>query len=498
MLSLESVRFDCSSVTAGSGKKITWRCARGHEWQAKISNRTAAGSGCPYCANKKVLKGFNDLASRDPNLANEAFGWDPTTFTVGSDKSQIWKCPQGHKWKAAIKTRTREKYRSSCPICSNKRVLVGTNDLATEFPEVAAQAHNWNPNSVASGSHLKKQWVCSRGHIWTTAVRERTYQKSGCPVCANKKVVQGFNDLAFTHPTIAAEAYKWDPTTVTAGSAKKRQWKCNLGHTWSTTIANRISQNQGCPVCANKKVVQGFNDLAFTHPIIAAEAYKWDPTTVTAGSEKKRQWKCSLGHTWSTAVKARATAENGCPFCGGKKVLIGFNDLAFTHPIIAAEAYKWDPTTVTAGSHKLKLWQCEENHVWKAPVLNRTAKDPSGCPTCANKGYDPNAYAWFYFIRNDEKDLYQIGITNLPDQRLKRHKRGGWEFIEIRGPMDGHLTQKLETDCLHALEKRGAILGHKAGIEKFDGYTEAWTKQSLNVTSIKQILEWVYEDEAGQ
>ena len=63
--------------------------------------------------------------------------------------------------------------------------------------------------------------------------------------------------------------------------------------------------------------------------------------------------------------------------------------------------------------------------------------------------------------------------------------------------MDGHLTQKLETDCLHALEKRGAILGHKAGIEKFDGYSEAWTKQSLNVTSIKQILDWVYEDEAN-
>jgi hypothetical protein len=46
------------------------------------------------------------------------------------------------------------------------------------------------------------------------------------------------------------------------------------------------------------------------------------------------------------------------------------------------------------------------------------------------------------------------------------------------------------------LEKRGAILGHKAGIDKFDGYTEAWTKASLKVTSIKQILDWVYEDES--
>jgi hypothetical protein len=62
--------------------------------------------------------------------------------------------------------------------------------------------------------------------------------------------------------------------------------------------------------------------------------------------------------------------------------------------------------------------------------------------------------------------------------------------------MDGFLTQQLETSCLHSLEKRGAIMGHKAGIKKFDGYTEVWTEASLNVTSIKQILDWVYKDES--
>ena len=94
--------------------------------------------------------------------------------------------------------------------------------------------------------------------------------------------------------------------------------------------------------------------------------------------------------------------------------------------------------------------------------------------------------------------MYQIGISNFPKDRLAGHEGRGWEVIELRGPMDGHLTQKLERDILHALEKRGAILGHKAGVDKFDGYTEAWTKASLNVTSIKQILNWVYKDEARQ
>ena len=91
--------------------------------------------------------------------------------------------------------------------------------------------------------------------------------------------------------------------------------------------------------------------------------------------------------------------------------------------------------------------------------------------------------------------MYKIGITNNTEDRLGRHARSQWAVMDVRGPMDGHLTQQLETDCLHAVEKRGAVLGHKTGIEKFDGYSEAWTKQSLSVTSIKQILDWVYEDD---
>jgi hypothetical protein len=92
--------------------------------------------------------------------------------------------------------------------------------------------------------------------------------------------------------------------------------------------------------------------------------------------------------------------------------------------------------------------------------------------------------------------MQQIGITNNPDQRLAKHMRSGWNIIELRGPSDGHLTRSLESSSLQALEKRGAIRIHKTNFEQFDGYTEAWTKASLNVTSIKQILDWVYKDES--
>jgi hypothetical protein len=174
-------------------------------------------------------------------------------------------------------------------------------------------------------------------------------------------------------------------------------------------------------------------------------------------------------------------------------VLVGFNDLGTVNPELAAQADGWDPTTVAQYANKMVGWKCDLGHRWSANIANRSSG--RGCPTCATFGFDPNLPGFLYFIDHFDLQMLQIGITNFPDDRLGRHKRAGWEVIELRGPMDGHLTQQLETSCLHALEKRGAILGHKAGIEKFDGYSEAWTKSSLSVTSIKQILDWVYEDE---
>jgi hypothetical protein len=102
---------------------------------------------------------------------------------------------------------------------------------------------------------------------------------------------------------------------------------------------------------------------------------------------------------------------------------------------------------------------------------------------------------WLYFIDHDGLSMFQVGISNSPDSRLEQHAKRGWEVLEIRGPMEGHLAQDIETAILQAIQRRGGVLGHKAGIEKFEGYSEAWLKDSLQVANIKQLLDWVYEDE---
>ena len=359
-------------------------------------------------------------------------------------------------------------------------------------PDLAAQAHGWNPKLFTPGSGKQMQWKCSRDHIWTAAINNRS-RGAGCPYCWGRLAWKGFNDLATTHPNLATEADGWDPSTLSFGIHKQVGWKCALGHKWEAAVNSRTNMESSCPYCSGNKVLVGFNDLATVDPLLASEAKSFDPEAVTYGSNKKFLWICTLGHEYEASVKGRRGGE-GCPICAGKRVLIGFNDLASKFPEIARESVGWNPAFFTSNSGKKMSWECANGHSWKATINNRTGSD-SGCPVCSVTGFNPGKPSWFYLIENTDIDFLQIGITNQLEQRLKKHAKGNWNLIEVRGPMDGYLTQKLETSCLQTLAKRGAIFGHKSGIDQFDGYTEAWTKSSLNVSSIRQMLDWVYEDE---
>jgi hypothetical protein len=84
--------------------------------------------------------------------------------------------------------------------------------------------------------------------------------------------------------------------------------------------------------------------------------------------------------------------------------------------------------------------------------------------------------------------MFQIGITNFPDNRLDEHARRGWEIIEIRGPMDGLVAREWETSILRFLKANGADLSNAKIAGKFDGYSEAWSKSTFEAKSIKELM----------
>lgn len=256
------------------------------------------------------------------------------------------------------------------------------------------------PKNVPPFSGKKVWWQDRFGHEWEAAIGSRS-KGSGCPICAgrgrHKPTEQ--NNLASLCPEIASE---WNyernspltPDQVFANARKVVWWRCKKGHEWQASPNVRVQNRNSCPFCSNNKVLPGYNDLATTHPDIAAQ---WDqakngsltPQQVTAGSNRRVWWRCSLGHEWKAQILLRTFQNLGCPYCSNHKILAGYNDLATLAPVIAAQ---WNPTlngeltpqNVSAGSTRTVWWQCERGHSWKAIIANRTRRGDS-CPYCSNK-----------------------------------------------------------------------------------------------------------------
>ncbi len=437
------------------------------------------------------------LSVTHPELAREADGWDATKHWYLDTEILNWKCSLGHKWSAKPSSRTSRALNSKisgCPFCSGRFPKVGENDLATTNPELVNEIDGWDPTLVTRGSSKKLGWVCARGHKWNAVVYERATEGTGCPVCKNQRTDIGINDLTITHPEVAGEASGWDPCSINAGSNLVRQWKCSLHHEWSAKVVNRTRFGQGCPYCNNRKVLSGFNDLQTKYPEHAELADGWNPAQILAGSHSRKAWKCHLGHRWTSSVDNKIK-QSLCPFCSNHKLWRGFNDLGTLFPELAKQLVGADPATIHSGTRNKVTWECPEGHSWSATVASRTSSIQAGCPTCAKFGYDPNQQGWLYFIENSLWEMLQIGITNFPEDRLRSHKKFGWGIIEIRGPMDGHLTQQWERAILRMLRAKGADLSNDKIAGKFDGYSEAWSKSTFEVKSIKDLMQLTEEFE---
>jgi hypothetical protein len=313
--------WDPSLYSANSNLIKDWKCKKGHKFQSKIYNfcRPKEEELCHVCSGRKVLAGYNDLKTLFPQIAQEADGWDPSEFTSGSNSRKPWKCKLGHTWE--VKINSRVAFNTKCPQCSHQKVTSGVTDLRTKYPLVAKQAHGWDPAEVMPGSHIKKDWICEKGHIWKAPVNIRV-KGSGCPFCSGYFAIPGETDLKTRFPRVAAQADGWDPATISPNSNKRLSWKCELGHQWKSIVMSRTqkeTESATCPVCTGQKVLIGFNDLLTIRPDLASEANGWDPKTYTAGSGKKVSWKCAEGHVWIAQIASR-TSGNGCPECA----LFGF------------------------------------------------------------------------------------------------------------------------------------------------------------------------------
>lgn len=174
---------------------VWWKCSLGHSYDMKVALKVGKQKcGCPYCCipAKRILKGFNDLATTHPHILTE---WDyekneilPEEISSGSAKKVWWKCKKGHSFQQSIVYKTKSNLISTCPYCYHQKLLSVYNDFETTYRYVLTE---WDyekntllPTEVGVGTHEKIWWKCPFGHSYQTYPSNRCgKQHTGCPVC---------------------------------------------------------------------------------------------------------------------------------------------------------------------------------------------------------------------------------------------------------------------------------------------------------------------------
>lgn len=369
------------------------------------------------------------------NYLSEEWDYEKNNFTPNnidafSEEIVWWKCRSGHEWQTKVVSRA--KRNSRCPYCIGRRAIAGVNDVATLYPELAAQFHpTRNDKLILSlykeASAKKVWWICDKGHEWEAIINSRTKRKYGCPVCSNQKIVSGINDLMTLYPDIAKEI---SPTgnegiNLNALPCKSTQtivWLCPKGHYYKTSIGKRTNRGDGCPYCSGKRPIPGETDLGTIHPEIKKywnEETNGSVENYTRASGRIVNWKCVKGHSWDNKI-SKQVRYNSCPYCDGRFLVRGINDVATTHPELVpewdVEANKVAAKDVKASSRLYAYWKCDKGHLWRASLDNRVKG--RRCPYCVGK----------YPVKG-ENDLETRFPWLISEWDYERNRKGPDEYL---------------------------------------------------------------------
>ena len=384
----EKLGIDPSTISWGSSKKVWWICSKcGNQWKSSIVNR-AKGSGCPKCNSQTsfpeqaliyyISKLFPDAENRYiyngieidifiplKKIGIEYDGVYYHTQRLNSENKKDLFCEKNGIKLFRVREQGLNKTQSAINVFRKdnssyedldetiKTIIdmigeINSYDIDTRRDEIQivkeykfielnksfGKKHkdlliDWNydknkgldPYSISEYSKILLNWKCNKcGKEWKATASMRSRGRKKCPYCSS---------LSSTNNSILKE---WDydknkitPDSISINSGVKVWWKCNRGHEWEASIANRIKGTK-CPYCSGNNVIKGENDLATVNPELLDE---WDyesnnkldiyPDNIKKSSGKKVNWICKkCGYHWISSI-ANRNKGRGCPICARKK-----------------------------------------------------------------------------------------------------------------------------------------------------------------------------------
>lgn len=396
--------------SAGSSRKVYWICKNGHKYGPKaISERTRTdgkATGCPYCANKKVLPGYNDLETwcKQNGRMDLLEQWDndkndkqPSEFLPHTDKKAYWKCDNNHSYLMRICDKTKD-HPYSCPICSNKQLLVGYNDLQTLFPELALEWDESNatsPKDHIPGDHTKVIWRCSKcGNKWETSIKERARDGTGCPHCSFyyktsspeqatffyvKKVLPDAVNSYKLNDKTGLEIDIYIPSLAVGIEYDGKNWH---GNKERDRKKSRLLKEQGIYLIRIKE--QNDDNYYSDYCVIKSDYKDKLPELQGALTTLFQRLSDIAGTPIVTEIDLERDASEIYALSEGQKYEKSL--LASGNVVLTEWAYDlnkdFTPDKVTPGSRKKAWWRCSKcGSVWQQPIKQKV-KAGLGCEHC--------------------------------------------------------------------------------------------------------------------
>lgn len=325
-----------ADVTVSSGRKAWWLCARGHEWEAMISNRSTKARGCPQCtlwgtSVEEIRLRHELLAAGVPIDTNYEIHHPVTGRVLMCDMIvPDWSIVvefDGHRFHQIAESRVKDRKKTELLQEAGWTVirvrealeLVGPHDVVV--PKFSSEL-------VRAQAVLIK--LRELGHQTEHLDRYLATEEAWASSAADDEVRRPrANSLALQSPALAAE---WDavknapltPDHVTVSSGQKAWWLCPAcGHGWRAAIYTR--GRHGCPECGKlsstktRSLPKPGNSLTDRNSAIAAE---WHPSRngdqtpqiTSFGSSKRVWWLCgTCAVEWQAVVNKRTNQSTRCP-----------------------------------------------------------------------------------------------------------------------------------------------------------------------------------------
>ena len=362
--------------------------------------------------------------------------------------------------------------------------VVKENCLAVACPEAAAMLSDKDRHfafEVTTGSKKRLTFVCPNcGQEFETRARNVVHSvmngRTGCPVCAGKRIVPGINDLASQCPKAASmwsSKNKLSASEVAVKSNRKAFFKCrDCGQEFETTIAhvaNAVDNGTtGCPVCAGQKVVPSINDLASKYPEIAAmwsSKNKLSASEVTIGTCQKFFFECrNCGREFEAVIRSVVNSVNngftGCYECKMRRI----------NAISKPECFVVRPMLAFAGENGIaNPFFDVRNILGKNSRLGLDFVDHIQ-KLCA----EYNGVAWHGDEEHVERDRFKFEAAQKAGYTMIRVQEPGLEVLDPKydivmpegfyrdGKYDAEIMEEVGRKVIHLLEE---IYGRKASPE---------------------------------